>query len=74
MRKVYCDDCKWWDTTPSEIGFGCQCRLYHAENSPIRKDDVKRFYSPNVDNKQNDCKGYKPNLIKRILNWINKQR
>lgn len=72
--KVYCEDCRYWDTVPAEIGFGCQCRLCDHEESPVSKSAIKRNFDPLEDNKNYNCIGYKPNLCKRIINVLSRAK
>jgi hypothetical protein len=68
--KKYCDDCTYWNTVPSEIGLGCECRLHYPKESPIRKNDLGRRFNPDIENKDNNCPGYKPTLRKRLVSLI----
>jgi len=65
----FCSDCKHWCTVGEEI-VGCWCTLYIPKKSPIRGDDVERFFDPKTDNLNNDCPGWSPNLLKRITIFI----
>lgn len=71
--KIYCENCKWLDTVPVELGFGVHCRLYIPKESPLSKKDIGRSLDISEDNKNNDCKYYKPHFIKRIKDFFNAQ-
>ena len=73
-KKVYCEDCKHWNTVPSEIGLGCECMLCELIESPISKFDIKRNFSSGIDNKDNHCRGYRPNAFKKFRDYIEKMK
>lgn len=61
-EKVYCKNCANWKYNDIDMWGGWYCKIWIYHETPVNPREILRSYKPDIENKDFDCKCYKPRL------------
>jgi len=65
--KVYCNDCKYFTNSFSCDEYYCHI-IAEIKDSPAQRMEL--HYDYQVQNRNNDCESYEPNVAKKIIDFL----